>query len=483
MEIFKLFGSVLVKTDEAEKSISKTESKAQKFAGTLGKGITTAAKWGAGLVTAAAGAATAVVGALLQMDEKTKEYRENQAKLTAAWEASGKSAELAKQAYSGLYGIIGDQDTATEAGQLMSQLATSTEDVATWTDIAAGVAGTFGDALPINSLIEAANETQKTGEITGALADALNWVGIQEDEFQAKLDACSTEQERNQLITETLSTTYAGATEAFKANNEQLLAAREAEVQLNDATANLGGAVADIKAKFVTEFVPSVAGATDALAEMLRGSETAKEDLVKNIEKMVESAVEKLPEFIDLGLDIIFAIAEGLVRALPDLLLAIPDLVMQIIDKFLEAGPDLFDAGKEMLNELLDGMKNVWQSVYDWVSEKVEWVTDKLFFWRSAQDEMSGEDDADGSHASGLPYVPYDGYRAILHKGETVSSAASSQNMVEDIVNGLAGVMGGGGSRQPIVVPVYLDKREIAEAIFDPLNDVSRQRGEPLGAY
>lgn len=482
MEIFKLFGSILIKSDEADKSIHQTESKAGKLANTLGNGIKTAAKWGIGLATAAAGAATAVVGALLQMDEATQEYRENQAKLAAAWEAAGSDVELAKQAYTGLYSVIGDQDAATEAAQLMAQLATSTKDVAAWTDIAAGVTGTFGEALPINSLIEAANETAKVGEVTGALADALNWAGISEDEFNAKLAACGSEQERNQLIVQTLSETYQGATEAYKENNAQLIAAREAQAQLDEATGALGGAVSALKSKFTADFTPALAGATKALAEMLSGSETAKEDLVANIEKMVESAVEKLPEFIDLGLDIIFAIAEGLIKALPDLLLAIPSLVMQIIDKFLEAGPDLFQAGKEMLSELWNGLKNVWQSVYDWVGEKVAWITDKLFFWRSAKDEMGGAGDADGSHASGLPYVPYDGYRAVLHKGETVVSAAGSQSMVEDIVNGLAGVMGR-GSAQPVVVKVFLDKREIAEGLFDPLNDVSRQRGEPLGAY
>lgn len=430
MEIFKLFGSVLVKTDEAEKSISNTESKAQKFAGTLSSGISTAAKWGAGLVTAAAGAATAVVGALLQMDEKTREYRESQAKLNTAWEASGKSADLAKQAYSGLFGVIGDQDTAVEAGQMLANLATNTQDVATWTDIAAGVAGTFGDALPINSLIEAANETQRTGQITGALADALNWVGIQEDDFQAKLDACGSEQERNQLITETLSAAYKDAAASFQENNAQILAARDAQVQLDDAMANLGGAVADIKTKFVGDFVPSVAGATDALAEMIRGSETAKDDLAANIETMVKTGVEKLPEFIDLGLEIIFALAEGLIKAAPELILKIPYLVMQIVDKFGELGPELYDAGAEMFQELWDGLASVWSDVYDWVKGKVDWLADKLMFWRSGRDEMS-EDGPNGSHASGLAYVPYDGYRAILHRGESVVNASDTAGMLE----------------------------------------------------
>lgn len=36
---------------------------------------------------------------------------------------------------------------------------------------------------------------------------------------------------------------------------------------------------------------------------------------------------------------------------------------------------------------------------------------------------------ADGSHAGGLNYVPFDGYRAILHKGESVKTAAETRAM------------------------------------------------------
>ena len=47
--------------------------------------------------------------------------------------------------------------------------------------------------MPIEGLTEAANETAKTGELTGVLADALNWAGITEDDFKARLEACNSE--------------------------------------------------------------------------------------------------------------------------------------------------------------------------------------------------------------------------------------------------------------------------------------------------
>lgn len=60
LEIFRLVGSVFVDTNEANKSLQKTDQNAQGFGKTLLEGITTAAKWAAGIATAAGAAATAL---------------------------------------------------------------------------------------------------------------------------------------------------------------------------------------------------------------------------------------------------------------------------------------------------------------------------------------------------------------------------------------------------------------------------------------
>lgn len=67
MEIFKLFGSIFIDSDEADKSISKTEKKAEGLASKLGGGIKTAAKWGAAI----AGGATVAAGGMLAIANKS----------------------------------------------------------------------------------------------------------------------------------------------------------------------------------------------------------------------------------------------------------------------------------------------------------------------------------------------------------------------------------------------------------------------------
>ena len=161
-------GTVKIGTDIDESGFKSGLSKLGKVAGTALKGTV---KTVGGIATAAAGAVTG----LLALESATEEYRVAQGKLNTAFEAAGYSTETAKQAYTEFYKILGDTDTATEASQLLAKLATNEEDVSTWTNIAAGVFGTFGDSLPIEGLIESANETAKVGQVTGVLADALNW--------------------------------------------------------------------------------------------------------------------------------------------------------------------------------------------------------------------------------------------------------------------------------------------------------------------
>lgn len=191
---------------------------------------------------AIAGAATS----LLALSASTEEYRNAQAKLVTAFETAGSSAETAKTTYNDLYRVLGDGDVAVEAAGHLAQLTTSQQALSEWTNICQGVYATFGDSIPIEGLTEAANETAKVGQLTGSLADALNWAGVSEDEFQAKLDACATVQEREALIRETLNGLYSDAAAGYEENAASLLAQNEANAKLEESMAKVGEAIAPV---------------------------------------------------------------------------------------------------------------------------------------------------------------------------------------------------------------------------------------------
>ena len=155
------------------------------------------------------GAATAAATALVAMTESTRDYRTEMAKLNTAFTDNGHTAEAATTAYKELQSVLGETDQAVEAANHLAKLTDNEKDLATWTgDILPGVFATFGASLPIEGLTEAANETAKVGAVTGPLADALNWAGVSEDAFNESLAKCTTEQERQALITETLNGLY-----------------------------------------------------------------------------------------------------------------------------------------------------------------------------------------------------------------------------------------------------------------------------------
>lgn len=258
----------------------------------LGSATKSFAKWGAA-------SASAVTAAFLAMDSATEEYRIAQGKLNTAYEAAGYSAETAATAYNEFYQILGDTDTATEASQLLSKLIQNEQDVTKWTRVAAGVSGTFGDSLPIEGLIEATNETAKVGQVTGVLADALNWVGISEDKMNERLERTSSEAERNQILLETLTGSYSDAADAFYRNNEQLVQSRKNQAALSAMTAKLGNASAIAKNSLMRLFGVQEDGSVRAGSALAWLNDRAESVLAKFQEWSQDGTLDALAQKLD----------------------------------------------------------------------------------------------------------------------------------------------------------------------------------------
>lgn len=216
-------------SDAAQKAGDSTED--------MGKSMADAAKTG---VQALAAAAAAAVGAVAALAESTREYRTALGKLYTAFKTAGFSSQAAYDTYTELQGVLGETDQAVEAANHLSMLTRNQEDLSAWTEICTGVFARFGDSLPIEGLTEAANETSRTGELTGALSDALNWAGVHEDDFRASLDRCATQQERQALITETLTRLYRDAADEYRETNAEVIRANKATEKWNATMARMG---------------------------------------------------------------------------------------------------------------------------------------------------------------------------------------------------------------------------------------------------
>ena len=317
-------------------------------AGKLGSGLSAATVAMGNLISSGIQAALNGIkelgSAIWNLDEATEEYRVAQGKLTTAFEAAGYSGEAAQKSYTEFYKILGDTDTAAEASQLLAQLAENEQDITKWTNIAAGVCGTFGDALPIEGLIESANETAKVGQVTGSLADALNWVGISEDEFNEKLAACSGESERNRLIMETLSGTYDEASQAFYRNNEALVASREGQARMDETLAGLGETISNVKNNLQAEFLPAIADVVSSFTDMVNGVEGADTAFAEAVTGLVNTAVAMLPQFVSTGTQMLASLLSGIIQSLPAIVEAAVQIVSTLAAGIGESLPTLVPA-------------------------------------------------------------------------------------------------------------------------------------------
>lgn len=264
--------------------------------------------------TAVSGGIVGVATAVTAFADSQEEAIQQTAQLETSFERAGGTTEQARSAYASFYRLIGEQDTATEAAQNLARLTTNEQELQAWTDIAAGAFATFGDALPLENLAEAAQETAHTGTVTGGLADALNWSTAsadqwsaalagnsaaqdafnaavaageaKEDAFNAALAACGSEQERASLITETLTGLYGEAGKQYRDTNEDLLASRDAQNELNQSMQELGEASLPVKqavAEIGSELMGTLAPAIESVTGWYKDLSPEQQELVKNL--------------------------------------------------------------------------------------------------------------------------------------------------------------------------------------------------------
>ena len=214
--------------------------------------------------------------AIIGIVDETEEYRKIMGTLEASSQAAGYTAEQTAESYEYLYGVLGDhQQTATTIANLQA-IGLAQDDLNTMLDAAIGAWGTYGDSVPIDSLSEAINETIQTAKVTGVFADALNWAGVSEDEFNEKLAAATSQAEIQQLVIDQFTSQNLPAyAKAWRDANADIVAYNESQMKLDEAMGQLGETLAPVAAGLKDVFAEGVYAAADAVAWLIEKIETA----------------------------------------------------------------------------------------------------------------------------------------------------------------------------------------------------------------
>ena len=459
------------KADELDTSFESAGDSAEDAGGgfTVFKGIV--ADLASNAIQKAIGKLSEFIGYLKDLPTETRELRQDFATLTTSFEGMGYSTEVATETWKKLYAVFGEDDRAVETANHISKIARNQEELNQWVTITTGIWGTYQDSLPVEGLAEAANETIKTGQVTGVLADALNWgaeegekFGLKlkenieftelsskelkalsdeekaeyearkaqydaineynkaleestaaEDIFNLALSECSTEQERKQLITETLTALYGDAAETYRDTAEAQMEAKEATADNIAVEAELAEMIEPVTTEFTelkTELLEAVAPAIETVSDlMLDALEWAREHPVAmQVLAGVIGTLATAFSILAIGLGI-YATAQFIANTAfvgfvaPALLVvaaiaAIVAVIIVIIN-YTENITAFFDGLREKINAIDEAFEewkiSVCEKVSTWASNTVEsidnWVSNTRESFTSWADSVDAKVD------------------------------------------------------------------------------------------
>lgn len=250
-------------------------------------------------IQAAIGKINEFVDYMWSLPEATREIRQDFSTLQTSFDNVGFSTEQATGTWKELYKVFGEDDRAVETANHIARIAKSEEDLNELVNITTGIWGTYQDSLPVEGLAEAISETVKVSQVTGVLADALNWGAAEgetygvtmkknieftklseeelgkltkaqqeeyktreeqynaieeynkmvgeatkaEDFFNIALSNLSTEEERQAFIVDTLSGMYGDAADTYRETEGAMMDAKDAAAEQILAENNLASAV------------------------------------------------------------------------------------------------------------------------------------------------------------------------------------------------------------------------------------------------
>ena len=231
--------SAMKKASDAADDLDKSLDDAADSGGDLGESFSKLGNIVSGNVIA--DGIAAVVGGLKDLHDESMEYRKIMASLEASSELAGYSADQTSESYKTLVGVLADTQTAATTTANLQALNLEQSELNTLINGTIGAWAKFGDSIPIDGLAESITETARTGQVTGNLADVLNWTAGEEDAFNEELSTTQDESERARKIIQKL-TDYGlvDMGKEWQSNNKSMTEYNQATDDLDSALANLG---------------------------------------------------------------------------------------------------------------------------------------------------------------------------------------------------------------------------------------------------
>lgn len=222
--------------------------------------------------------------------------------------------------------------------------------------------------------------------------------------------------------------------------------------------------------------------------------------IVDVVLQIVMTLVENVNLLVDAAVDLISALAEGLIAALPILIAQAPTIISRLVQELIAAAPQLLlsaaeivvqivsgiadnlfalgksageiittivegigemwgslvGVGSQVVAKIREGISNAWQGLKNWFKG----IWDGLFGNLNVDVNVNGNNNSGGGGggydptggnpsfaASGIDFVPYNRFPAILHEGEAVLTASEAD----------AWRKGNGGAGNGVTINQYIN--------------------------
>ena len=386
MNLLDLFVKISVDDGDVDKSFSETSSKAETLAGKLKGGLATAAKVGGAAIVAAGAAAVAITK---QAVENYGEYEQLVGGVETLFKSSADTVmQYAANAYQTAGMSANEYMTTVTAfsASLLQSMGNDTDAAAEKANLA--ITDMSDNANKMGSSMESIqNAYSGFAKQNYTMLDNLKLgYGGTKEEMQRLLDDANALNAAQGNYTSYTIDSYADIVDAIHTVQTEMGITGTTQLE---ASTTIQGSIASMKAaydNFITGLGDENADMAELITNLLGSTVTVAENLLPVVERVLENigvvvqekgpemiekfvgyAIDKLPDIIELGLQMVIALVKGLAQNLPQLVTGVLNMAATIIKTLVDSIPDVIEVGKDIVRGVWDGIK----AMGSWIKEKV----------------------------------------------------------------------------------------------------------------
>lgn len=302
----------------------------------------------------------------------------------------------------------------------------------------------------------------------------------------------------------------------------------KAAARYQDSLQDMQTSFSGLSRGLTAEFMPSIATVMDGLAEVFSGNGDAGIAMVsEGVDELVSNISDKLPQFIDLAVQILESLASaiidnlpkllessgeiigqiiaGIVQALPTLISNVPQIIAAIVKGLVSAWPEIRSAGRDAIDQLWQGIQelasNAWEWGKDLMQNFIQGILDKFQHLRetvqnaakTVKDFLGFSEPEKGPLSNFHTYAPdmmalyAQGIREntpMLQRQVEQSFDFRSVIRADAVLPQAPTAAAAPAQRQtqarPVVIPLYLDRTELGRVVLDLYNTESARLGLKL---